>query len=119
MGKHNDFGKEGEQIATDYLLKKGYTIAYRNYRYLKAEIDIIAKKENTVAIVEVRSRTSDYFENIAETVTPKKIKLLTMAADHYILNADLDVEVRFDIVTILKNKSRFEIEHLENAFYHF
>ncbi len=44
MGKHNEFGKEGEQIATDFLLKKGYTISYRNYRYLKAEIDIIAQK---------------------------------------------------------------------------
>ncbi len=119
MGKHNEFGKEGEQIATDFLLKKGYTISYRNYRYLKAEIDIIAKKDDTVAIVEVRSRRSDYIENIAETVTPKKIKLLVMAANHYILSADLDVEVRFDIITILKNKNRFEIEHLENAFYHF
>ena len=54
MGKHNEFGKEGEQIATDFLLKKGYTISYRNYRYLKAEIDIIAKKDDTVAIVSIR-----------------------------------------------------------------
>lgn len=119
MGKHNEFGKEGEQIATDFLLRNGYSISYRNYRYLKAEIDIIAKKGEVLAIVEVRSRRSDYLENIAETVTPKKIKLLVMAADHYILNSDLDVEVRFDIITILKNKNRFEIEHLENAFYHF
>ena len=119
MGKHNEFGKEGEQIAVDFLLKKGYIISYRNYRYLKAEIDIIAQKENVDAIVEVRSRSSDFLENIAETVTPKKIKLLIMAADYYILSADLDLEVRFDIITILKNSSRFEIEHLENAFYHF
>lgn len=119
MGKHNEFGKEGEQIAADFLLKKGYIISYRNYRYLKAEIDIIARKGDTLAIVEVRSRRSDYLENIAETVTPKKIKLLVMAADYYILNSDLNVDVRFDIITILKNKQRFEIEHLENAFYHF
>lgn len=119
MGKHNEFGKEGEQIAADFLLKKGYTIAYRNYRYLKAEIDIIAKKDDIIAIVEVRSRTSDYLENIAETITPKKIKLLVMAADHYIQSSDIDHEVRFDIITILKNRHRFELEHLENAFYHF
>lgn len=119
MGKHNEFGKEGEEIAVDFLLKKGYTISYKNYRYLKAEIDIIAKKDGVVAIVEVRSRRSDYMENIAETVTPKKIKLLVKAADHYIISNDLDVEARFDIITILKNKNRFEIEHLENAFYHF
>jgi len=119
MGKHNEFGKEGEQIAADFLLKEGYTIAYRNYRYLKAEIDIIAKKDDIIAIVEVRSRTSDYLENIAETITPKKIKLIVMAADHYIQSSDIDLEVRFDIITILKNRHRFELEHLENAFYHF
>jgi putative endonuclease len=119
MGKHNEFGKEGEQIAVDYLKKNGYVIKYKNYRYLKAEIDIIAKTGDVLAIVEVRSRSSNFIENIAETVTPKKIKLLVMAADHYVTDNNLDVEVRFDIITILKNKSQFELEHLESAFYHF
>ena len=119
MGKHNEFGKEGEQIAVDFLLKKGYKIKYRNYRYLKAEIDIIAQIGNTLAIIEVRSRSSDFFENIAETITKKKIGLLVMGADHYVIEQDLDMEVRFDVITILKNKKVFEIEHLESAFYHF
>ncbi|MFS4466608.1 YraN family protein [Maribacter sp. 2210JD10-5] len=119
MGRHNEFGKEGEQIAVDFLIKNGYSISYRNYRYLKAEIDIIAQKDDVLAIVEVRSRSSNFLENIADTVTPKKIKLMVMAADHYVTEANIDVEVRFDIITILKNKSRFELEHLENAFYHF
>lgn len=119
MGKHNEFGKEGEQIAVDFLKKNGYTITYKNYRFLQAEIDIIARKGDILVIVEVRSRSSDFIENIAETVTAKKIKLLVMAADHYITDNNLDVEVRFDIITILKNKSQFELEHLESAFYHF
>lgn len=119
MGKHNEFGKEGEQIAVDFLQKNGYNIKYRNYRYLKAEIDIIAQKGNILAIVEVRSRSSDFIENIADTVTQKKIKLLVMAADHYVIEGNLDVEVRFDIITILKNKKQFQLEHLESAFYHF
>jgi len=119
MGKHNEFGKEGEQIAVDFLKKEGYIIRYLNYRYLKAEIDIIAQKENTLAIVEVRSRSSDFLQNIAESVTQKKINLLVMAANHYVIDNDLDVEVRFDIITILKNKSKFELEHLQSAFYHF
>ncbi|MGB3143782.1 MAG: YraN family protein [Maribacter sp.] len=119
MGKHNEFGKEGEQLAVDFLIKKGYFIRYRNYRYLKAEIDIIAQKGEVLAIVEVRSRSSDFIENIAETVNQKKINLLVMAADHYVVDNDLDVEVRFDVITILKNKSRFELEHIESAFYHF
>jgi putative endonuclease len=119
MGKHNEFGKEGEQLAVDFLIKKGYSILYKNYRYLKAEIDIIAQKGEVLAIVEVRSRSSDFIENIAETVNQKKINLLVMAADYYVVDNDLDVEVRFDIITILKNKTRFELEHIESAFYHF
>jgi putative endonuclease len=86
---------------------------------LKAEIDIIAKKGDILAIVEVKSRSSDYMQSIAETVTEKKIKLMVMAADHYIISKDLDVEARFDIITVHKNGLNFNIEHLENAFYHF
>ena len=119
MGRHNEFGKEGEQIAVDYLIGKGYAIKYRNYRFLKAEIDIIAQIESTLAIIEVRSRSTDFVENIADTITKKKIDLLVMGADHYVTERDLDVEVRFDVITILKNKKVFEIEHLESAFYHF
>ena len=119
MGKHNEFGKEGEKLAVDFLLKKGYEIKYKNYRYLKAEIDIIAQKDDILAIVEVRARSNDQIIPIAETITPKKIKLLVMAADHYVTENELDLEVRFDVVTILKNKKLFKIEHLESAFYHF
>jgi len=119
MGKHNEFGKKGEQIAADYLLKKGYTIRYKNDRYLKAEIDIIAQKEETLAIVEVRSRSTDFIENIADTITKKKIQLQVLAADHYVTELDLEVDVRFDIITILKNTSTFKLNHIENAYYHF
>ena len=119
MGRHNEFGKEGEQTAVDYLIKKGYTIKYRNYRYLKTEIDIIAQKDDVLAIIEVRSRSTSFIENIAETITKKKISLLVLGADHYVTENNLDVEVRFDVITILKNPKVLEIEHLENAFYHF
>jgi len=119
MGAHNEFGKEGEELATAYLVKKGYHIKCRNYRYLKAEIDIIAQKGNTIAIIEVKSRNSAYFENIAETVSKKKIGLLVKAADYYINTNKFEREVRFDIITILKKNDRYIIEHLEDAFYHF
>lgn len=119
MAKHNEFGKEGEQIAVDFLIQKGYVIKNRNYRYLKSEIDIIAQKDDILAIVEVRARSNDQIIPIADTITPKKIKLLVMGADAYVTSNALDVEVRFDIITILKNKKIFKIEHLESAFYHF
>ncbi|WP_422082268.1 YraN family protein [Ulvibacterium sp.] len=119
MGKHNEFGKEGEQMAVDFLMAKGYSIKYRNYRYLKSEIDIIAQKGNTLAIIEVRARSNDQIIPIAETITKKKIGLLAMGADHYVTEQELDVEVRFDVITILKNRKIFKIEHLKDAFYHF
>ncbi|MEK6152391.1 YraN family protein [Flavobacteriaceae bacterium 3-367] len=119
MGKHNEFGKKGEELAVRFLTEKGYLIKCTNYRYLKAEIDIIAEKGDILAVVEVKSRSSTLFEHIAETVTKAKIKRLVMAADYYVLTHDLDREVRFDIITIRKDKGSFEIEHLENAFYHF
>ncbi len=119
MGKHNEFGREGERLATDFLIEKGYTIKHKNYRYLKSEIDIIAQKEDILAIVEVRARSNDQIIPIADTITPKKIKLLVAGADHYVTSKELDVEVRFDVITILKNTKIFKIEHLESAFYHF
>lgn len=119
MGTHNEFGKEGEELAAAYLVNKGYLIICRNYRYMKAEIDIIAQQGNTIAIIEVKSRSSAYFENIAETVSKKKIALLVCAADYFINTKKLDKEVRFDIITILKENNKFLIEHFEDAFYHF
>ncbi len=88
-------------------------------RYLKSEIDIIAQKKDILIIVEVRARSNDRIIPIADTITKKKIKLLVMGADHYVTENNLDVEVRFDVITILKNRAIFKIEHLESAFYHF
>lgn len=119
MGIHNQFGKEGEKLAVQFLIDKGYIIKHLNYRYLKAEVDIIAQQNETLAIIEVKSRSSDALQYIADTVTVKKIKLLVMAANYYVSDNDLDVDVRFDIITILKNKDNLKIEHLTDAFYHF
>lgn len=119
MAIHNELGKKGEQLAVDYLLEKGYKILEKNYRYLKAEVDIIAQQANTLAVVEVKTRSSDVFGNPQDFVNSKKIKLLVSAIDAYVTSRDLDVEVRFDIIAILKEKNKFKIEHLEDAFLHF
>jgi len=119
MAQHNELGKKGEQIAIDLLIKKGYTILDKNWRYLKAEVDIIAQKKEILVVVEVKTRSSDYFGNPQDFVNPKKIKLLVTAVNQYIQSKDLDLEVRFDIIAILKQKNAFKITHLENAFYHF
>ncbi|PWG05994.1 YraN family protein [Polaribacter aquimarinus] len=119
MAQHNELGKKGEQLAIDFLIKKGYIILDKNYRYLKAEVDIIALKGEILAAIEVKTRTSDYFGNPEEFINPKKIKLLLSAIDNYVVERDLEVEVRFDIIAIIHNKKETKIEHLEDAFLHF
>lgn len=119
MAQHNELGKKGEQLAVDYLLQHGYTITKRNYRFQKAEVDIIAKKENTLAIIEVKTRSTSDFGNPQDFVKPKQIQRLVKAIDEYVTVNNLDVEVRFDIIAIVKEGNGFNIEHLENAFYHF
>ncbi len=119
MAQHNELGKKGEQLAIDYLLQHSYEIVERNYRFQKAEVDIIAKKENTLAIVEVKTRSTVDFGNPQDFVKPKQIQRLVNAVDEYVTVNNLDVEVRFDIIAIVKQGKGFDIEHLENAFYHF
>jgi putative endonuclease len=119
MAKHNELGKKGEQLAVDFLLKNNYEIVERNYRFDKAEVDIIAKKDSILAIVEVKTRSTVDFGNPQDFVKPKQIQRLVKAVDEYVTVNGLDVEVRFDIIAIVKEGGRFNIEHLENAFYHF
>ena len=119
MAQHNELGKKGEQMAVDFLVEKDYVILERNYRFDRAEVDIIAKKEDVLAIVEVKTRSSLDFGNPQDFVKPKQIKRLVKAVDQYVLVNNLDVEVRFDIIAIVKEGQKVTIEHLENAFYHF
>ena len=116
MAQHNEFGKKGEDMAAVLLSESGYTILERNYRFQKAEIDIIALKAGILVIVEVKSRSSDVIINPKDAITAKKIKLLTLAANEYVIANDLDVEVRFDIVSILRDQENYEIAHIEDAF---
>ncbi|PHN99232.1 endonuclease, partial [Rhodobacteraceae bacterium 4F10] len=105
MAQHNELGKKGEQLAMDYLVNNGYTIVEKNYRFQKAEVDIIAQKEETLAVVEVKTRSTAYFGNPQDFVNPKKIKLLVTAIDDYVTKNDLDVEIRFDIIAVVKQRS--------------
>jgi putative endonuclease len=119
MAQHNELGDKGEKLAIDFLRENGYKILEKNYRYLKAEVDIIAQKEGFLVAVEVKTRSSDYFGDPQDFITPKKIKLLVSAIDYYVVQKDLDIEVRFDVIAIVYQKNNIKIEHLENAFLHF
>lgn len=120
MASHNELGLIGEKIAQDYLINKGYKILDTNWRYLKAEIDIIAQKDSdTIHIIEVKTRANNFIGDPEEFVTPKKIKLLVSAANEYIISKNLSAEVQFDIIAIVKNSKYEAVNHIENAFYHF
>lgn len=119
MAEHNELGKLGEELAVDFLQKSGYDILETNWVFQKAEIDIIAQKENILAIVEVKTRSTIDFGLPQDFVKPKKIQLLVKAVNEYVISNDLDVEVRFDIIAVYKEKNDYKIEHIDDAFYHF
>jgi putative endonuclease len=119
MADHNELGKLGEELAEEHLRKNGYAILDSNWTFQKAEIDIIAMKENTLAIVEVKTRSSLDFGLPQDFVKPKKIQLLVKAVDAYVNQKNLDLEIRFDIIAINKVGKDFNVEHITEAFYHF
>lgn len=119
MALHYELGKIGEDMAVDFLNDHGYHILERNYRFNKAEVDILAQKDDVLAVVEVKIRSTSNFGNPQDFVKPKQIKNLVKAVDHYINLNDLDTDVRFDIIAITKSNGDYKIEHLKDAFYHF
>jgi putative endonuclease len=119
MAEHNSLGKLGEELAVDYLQKKGYEILDTNWVFQKAEVDIIAQKDTVLAVVEVKTRSSIEFGLPQDFVKPKKIQLLVKAINEYVIQKNIDLNVRFDIIAIHKDPKNFSIEHLEDAFYHF
>tara|TARA_R100000935_G_scaffold13736_4_gene27514 strand:- start:89941 stop:90303 length:363 start_codon:yes stop_codon:yes gene_type:complete len=120
MATHNELGELGEELATQFLLREGYTILERNWTFQKAELDIVAQKEeDTIVFVEVKTRNSAFFGDPQSFVTAAKIKLLVKAANEYLISNELPQEARFDIIAVLKNSKEEHLEHFENAFYHF
>lgn len=111
-----DFGREAENFAVLFLEKEGYQILARNYFFQKAEIDIIALKDNLLVIIEVKARTNNTVLLPEDAVTTKKKKLLIAAAHDYLTKNNLDCEVRFDILALLKLKDDWKINHIKDAF---
>lgn len=119
MAQHNELGKFGEELAVEFLQTDGYEILETNWTFQKAEIDIIARKKNVLAVVEVKTRSSIEFGLPQDFVKPKKIQLLVRAVNEYVISNDIDVEVRFDIIAIYKEDKTYKIEHITDAFYYF
>ncbi len=118
MSAHNILGREGEDKAVIYLKSKDYEILECNWRYRRAEIDIICRKKNIIIFCEVKTRSSTFFGYPETSVSPAKQKLLLKAADEYLHENDLMNEVRFDVLSIYPNeKGVWKIAHFKDAFY--
>ena len=117
MARHNDLGKKGEELAKTMLCDKGYTIIETNWRFDKDEIDIIAQDGDDIVIVEVKTRSTDYFGFPEDAVDSQKEGFLIRATEAYLEENNLDVDTRFDIVAIISNNKGTEIHHIVDAFY--
>jgi putative endonuclease len=112
----SEVGKWGEEVARKFLEKEGYVILETNWHSSHKEVDIIAQSNNCIVFVEVKTRTSNFI-NPADAVNKQKQKFLMYAANYYVWSKGLDLDVRFDIITIVAIHGKVEIEHMKNAFY--
>ncbi len=117
MATHNDFGKIAEDLAADFLQKNGYEILARNFRFQKAEVDIIAEYDDLIVVAEVKARSTDAFMLPQEAVTKTKIRSIVSAADHYMQESGRQEEVRFDVITVLPDEhKKLVVKHIIDAF---
>ncbi|MEY4902396.1 MAG: hypothetical protein RLZZ292_211 [Bacteroidota bacterium] len=120
MATHNETGKQGEDLAVHYLeQQEGWVILERNWRYRRAEVDIIAREGTKLIFIEVKTRSYVYQGNQPEDyVSTAKETLMLAAAGAYMEKINYDWEVRFDILSVLlKKNGTYEIRHLKDAFF--
>ena len=117
MALHNETGKQGEVAAANLLRSKGFEVLVTNYRFQKAEIDIIATLQGTVVFVEVKTRSSEKFGFPEEAVHKKKQQLMALAAAHFMEEHKLSGEIRFDVISVYKTPHHLHLHHIEDAFF--
>jgi len=118
MASHNDLGKRGEDIAKEYLENLGYRILKMNWRYGRAEVDVIANQGGTIIFVEVKTRSSIDYGEPEDFVSSKKERQLEYASSAYIEMNHHEGEIRFDVIAIVfENRHLYKINHIEDAFW--
>ena len=120
MNDQMERGSWGEDRAARYLRLHGYRIVERNFRCRQGEIDIIARKGEIIAFVEVKQRKNADFGEAREFVTYAKQRRLIAAAEQWLVKTGCELQPRFDVIEVYApegTKTLFpEIHHLENAF---
>ncbi|HCT29507.1 MAG TPA: endonuclease [Bacteroidales bacterium] len=104
-------------MAADYLTKNGYKILHRNWRFGHKELDIVALKNSDLVIIEVKTRWTNYWEEPKESVRRKKQKFIIESAEEYVQKYNLDMDVQFDIISIVLKDKNHELEHIQDAFH--
>ena len=115
--QHIELGKLGEDLAVRHLQSNHYKILDRNYTWKKSEVDVICQKDDQLIVVEVKTRNTGAFGEPYEAVSRSKQRQIIKVTNEYIREHDLDLDVRFDVISIINNQYRTSIEHIENAFY--
>ena len=113
---NQELGKYGELLAQQHLMENGFTIKSCNFRYLKYEIDIIAEKNDKIVVVEVKTRQTAEIGEPWRAVTRKKQKQVIACANFYLQSRNIEKNTRFDIISIVHNSFRTDLEHMEDAF---
>lgn len=112
-----ELGRLGEELARDYLLDAGYTILAHNYRTQLGEIDLIAKENDTIIFVEVRTRSTPSYGTPFESINPiKRERLIRLALQFCAHHCLYSKNLRFDVIGVTFNHYGPAIEHLPNAF---
>lgn len=117
MADHNETGKAGEEIAAQYLISKSFKILERNWRFKRNEVDIIARDGDEIVFVEVKTRHDSFLVEPELTVSKSQQKSIIASANHYIIENDIELEARFDIVSIVISSEGEKVTHIDGAFY--
>ncbi|MFM8595635.1 MAG: YraN family protein [Flavobacteriales bacterium] len=114
--KHDVLGKWGEDFALQHLIKAGYLLKCRNYRFNRMEIDLIMEHEQTLLIIEVKTRQSAALGEPWRAVNHAKQRQIVRVANYYTKAVQWPHEVRFDIISIVHNEEQTELNHIKGAF---
>lgn len=118
MSKHNELGKKGEEIASNFLRSKGHKIIETNYHYDHKEIDIISLEADIIVFSEIKTRSSLLFGFPEEAVTPEKQSFIKTAASYFLESHTEYKKCRFDVISIIINQNNIkEIKHFEDVFF--
>ena len=113
---NQELGLYGENLAASYLKKQGHEILVRNFRMQHLEVDIVTKFNDKIHVVEVKTRHTAEIGEPWRAVTRAKQRQIIKVANHYMQSKDIELETQFDIISIVHNGFRTDLEYIDDAF---